>query len=54
MCERGLTRSQVIAFIVAVVACFVFLVAGLPPVMDAFRGVGARERLRRRWGGSAS
>jgi ABC-2 type transport system permease protein len=42
-CVSALTRSQVIAFIVAVVACFVFLVAGLPPVMDAFSGWAPRS-----------
>lgn len=36
-CASALTRSQVVAFIVAVVACFVFLLAGFPLVLDAFR-----------------
>ncbi len=34
----SLTRSQVIAFVVSVVICFAFLVAGYSPVMDAFTG----------------
>jgi ABC-2 type transport system permease protein len=34
----ALTRSPVIAFIVGVAACFAFLVAGFPLVLDAFRG----------------
>ena len=28
------TRSQVISFIIAVVICFFFILAGYPPVMD--------------------
>jgi ABC-2 type transport system permease protein len=35
-CMSALTRNQVIAFILAVVACFVFLLAGFPMVLDAF------------------
>jgi ABC-2 type transport system permease protein len=37
-CMSALTRNQVIAFILAVVACFVFLLAGFPLVLDVFRG----------------
>jgi len=37
-CLSALTRNQVIAFILTIVVCFVFLVAGLPLVLDAFRG----------------
>ena len=33
----ALTRNQVIAFILAVVGCFLFLLAGFPLVMDVFR-----------------
>jgi ABC-2 type transport system permease protein len=33
----ALTRNPVVAFIVAVAACFAFLVAGYPLVLDAFR-----------------
>ena len=36
-CMSALTRSQVIAFILGVVACFVLLLAGFPGVLDAFR-----------------
>lgn len=32
------TRSQVIAFVVTVVVCFVLLLAGFPPVVDALQG----------------
>lgn len=37
-CMSALTRNQVIAFILSVVACFVFLLSGLPLVLDAFTG----------------
>jgi ABC-2 type transport system permease protein len=37
-CISAVTRNQVIAFILTIVVCFVFLVAGLPLVLDAFRG----------------
>jgi ABC-2 type transport system permease protein len=37
-CMSALTRSQVVAFILGVVACFVFLLAGFPLVLDVFRG----------------
>jgi ABC-2 type transport system permease protein len=36
-CMSALTRNQVVAFILAVVACFVFLLAGFPLVLDVFR-----------------
>ena len=36
-CCPALTRNQVVAFIVGVAACFAFLVAGYPLVLDAFR-----------------
>ncbi len=36
-CMSALTRSQVIAFILAVVVCFVFVLAGFPLVLDVFR-----------------
>jgi len=32
------TKSQVIAFILSVVACFALLLAGYPPVLDLLRG----------------
>jgi len=36
-CMSALTRNQVVAFILGVVACFVFLLAGFPLVLDLFR-----------------
>jgi ABC-2 type transport system permease protein len=36
-CASALTRNQVVAFILAVVGCFVVLLAGFPMVLDAFR-----------------
>ena len=36
-CMSALTRNQVVAFILGVVACFALLVAGYPMVLDAFR-----------------
>lgn len=37
-CMSALTRNQVIAFILSVVACFIFLLSGLPMVLDVFAG----------------
>ncbi len=37
-CMSALTRNQVIAFILSVVFCFLFLLAGFPLVLEAFRG----------------
>lgn len=37
-CMSALTRNQVIAFILGVVTCFAFLLAGFPLVLDVFRG----------------
>jgi ABC-2 type transport system permease protein len=37
-CLSAATKSQVIAFILTVVACFLLLLAGFPLVLDAFRG----------------
>jgi ABC-2 type transport system permease protein len=34
----ALTRSQVVAFVVGFLLCFLFLMAGYPLVLDAFRG----------------
>ena len=34
----SLTRSQVVAFVIGFVLCFLFLMAGYPLVLDAFRG----------------
>jgi ABC-2 type transport system permease protein len=36
-CMSALTRNQVVAFILAVVVCFVFLLTGFPMVQDVFR-----------------
>jgi ABC-2 type transport system permease protein len=36
-CMSALTRNQVVAFILGVVVCFVFLLAGFPLVLDIFR-----------------
>ncbi len=38
VCISASTSSQVIAFIVTVVVCFFFTLAGYPLVLDAFRG----------------
>ena len=37
-CISALTRNQVIAFVITVVVCFGFLLAGFPLVLDAFSG----------------
>jgi ABC-2 type transport system permease protein len=37
-CLSAVTRNQVVAFILAVVVCFGFLLSGLPMVLDLFRG----------------
>lgn len=37
-CVSALTRSQVVAFVLGFVVCFVLLMAGYPLVLDAFRG----------------
>ncbi len=37
-CLSAATRNQVVAFILAVVVCFAFLLSGLPLVLDLFRG----------------
>ena len=37
-CISATTKNQVIAFILAVVACFVLLLAGFPLVLDVFSG----------------
>lgn len=34
----AMTRNQIVAFILAVVVCFGFLLSGLPMVLDLFRG----------------
>jgi len=37
-CMSAVTRSQVVAFILSVVTCFLFLLSGLPMVMNLFTG----------------
>jgi len=37
-CISAANRNQVVAFIITVVICFLFLLAGFPLVLDAFRG----------------
>ncbi|MCW7554271.1 ABC transporter permease subunit [Endozoicomonas gorgoniicola] len=37
-CLSAMTHNQVIAFIMTVVVCFLFVLAGFPLVLDAFRG----------------
>ncbi len=37
-CLSACTRNQVIAFVLTVVVCFLFLLAGFPLVLDAFSG----------------
>jgi ABC-2 type transport system permease protein len=37
-CMSALTRNQVIAFVLSVVVCFLFVVAGFPLVLDWFSG----------------
>lgn len=37
-CVSAATKNQVIAFVISVVACFIFLIAGLSPVLGFFRG----------------
>lgn len=42
-CLSAVTRSQVIAFILAVVACLLMLLAGFPLALDAVRGVAPQS-----------
>ncbi len=37
-CVSAVTRNQVIAFVIAVVICFIFLLSGTPLVLDLFQG----------------
>jgi len=37
-CISAITRNQVIAFVLGVVVCFGFILAGFPMVLDLFRG----------------
>lgn len=38
-CMSAITKNQVIAFIIAVVACFLFLLSGFPLVLDMFKNL---------------
>ncbi len=38
MCMSAVTKNQVVAFILAVVLCFIFVVSGSDIVLDAFKG----------------
>lgn len=44
-CVSAATKSQVIAFIIAVVICFIFLLAGFPPVTEFLKGVRMPESI---------
>jgi len=37
-CVSALTKSQVVAFVISVVICFLFIMSGFPLVLDFFRG----------------
>jgi len=37
-CFSALTRNQVVAFVLTVMVCFLFVLAGMPPVLGAFKG----------------
>lgn len=37
-CVSAFTRNQVIAFVIAVVICFIFVLSGTPLVLDLFQG----------------
>jgi len=37
-CISAFTRNQVIAFVIAVVICFIFVLSGTPMVLDLFQG----------------
>lgn len=37
-CVSALSKSQVIAFVISVVVCFLFILSGFPLVLDFFRG----------------
>ncbi|MDM7859718.1 ABC transporter permease subunit [Alteromonas sp. ASW11-36] len=38
LCMSALTKNQVIAFILAIVVCFLFVLSGSPVVLDVFQG----------------
>ena len=37
-CISALTKSQVVAFVISVVICFLFILSGFPMVLDLFKG----------------
>ena len=37
-CVSAISKSQVVAFVISTVVCFLFLVSGFPLVLDFFRG----------------
>ena len=37
-CISALSKSQVIAFVISVVICFLFILSGFPLVLDFFQG----------------
>ncbi|NTS77613.1 ABC transporter permease subunit [Catenovulum sp. SM1970] len=39
MCMSAMTKSQVIAFILSVVVCFIFVLIGTPMVLNALKGI---------------
>lgn len=41
-CISALTKNQVIAFVLSLVVCMVFVLSGLPPVLDALSGWAPR------------
>ncbi|MBU3003718.1 ABC transporter permease subunit [Paraglaciecola arctica] len=43
ICMSALTKNQVIAFILSIVVCFVFVVSGSNIVLDAFKGWAPNE-----------
>ena len=46
-CLSAATKNQVIAFILSVVVCMMFLIAGFAPVLDLLHGLGAADIRRR-------
>lgn len=40
-CMSALSRNQIVAFILAVLVCFLLMLSGLPMVLDVFRGFGS-------------
>lgn len=44
-CISSLTRNQVVAFVVSVTVCFMFVVSGFPLVLDFFSGLGMPQSI---------